>query len=939
MEDKRNIESDSPETKLENDQLKMKAYAEKLAEEIINYKENDSLTININGIWGSGKTTFTNFVKTFIKNNNNKVKIIKSETMDFFIEHPKIYFFINLIGYIIDIFIKINLIKFVLDFFILGFLLKIILVGFILVLPIKKLVTLLFKPYYIIYKYCKKQRTKLIIWWNSLEIKILNWVIKPKENSYILLDYSPWSYESIDSLIINFIDTLKKECLFANKNLSETLSNYRDIIKNKSLSVSIFLEILKEIENNNDNELNTIKNKIDKILIESNLKFIIFIDDIDRLTRNEIINTCKLLKSIANFKNTIYILPFDRTKVSQILNDKCATGNDYLDKITNFNIDLKKTNTDILKDFLLEKLENIANKKIEDFLSKRETENNELRQSLLDNFKINYSQNYEILFKDLFNTIRQVKRYLNHVKFLYTPQEIDIYDFLNITAIQYFYPEIYDLIYCNKTLLCKHYPLLNLLKDIKNSMLKLVCNINDVVNPPKRHPNSIVINLSNEKISYEECLEKLKYCFETLRLLLKEYTCGYDEKIKFIENNIIAHIEYLIQLIQDNNMELANQELIKLKEHKDRELKNLKIILEEFYHIENDRKEFLDFINKCNIDALKREAFISFMINLFPNLNILFDYKYELFNNNLYLFRLKEDSLRDRRICNEKIFNNYFEYQQYPITIDKINSIFNLRLFDDNSNNYLNVYNELVKIYNQNYNEFVNTIEDGIVYETSSFIGAGCDKFKVPFKEYTKALILVYNLKTYEYSDYEKECKSHSYHKQVIQDCILKMISYLNNPAVGKAAFIEAANELIEQDDLIQNIKDIDCLITFINDILNLQNEYEKYQNRFNITDDELNAILQSAINRLQQIIPTNEIIDQYKNLPHFLSKHYHILGEDFVYNILIDIGELNNINMSFIKQYPERNAFNWKRYFIIDDEDSYADIGRLLHFWKQRNN
>lgn len=126
--------------------------------------------------------------------------------------------------------------------------------------------------------------------------------------------------------------------------------------------------------------------------------------------------------------------------------------------------------------------------------------------------------------------------------------------------------------------------------------------------------------------------------------------------------------------------------------------------------------------------------------------------------------------------------------------------------------------------------------------------------------------------------------------------------------------------------------------MTFIGNVLNLQNECEKYQNRFNITDDELNTILQSSINRLQQIIPTNEVVNQYKYLPCFLSKHYQMLGEDFVYNILMDIGELNNINMNFIKQYPERNAVKWKRYFIIDDEDNYAEIGRLLYFWEQKN-
>lgn len=922
MEFNADIEEDKPEDLLKNDVLGMQTYAEKLAKFIIEYDKEDSLTININGVLGSGKTTFINFVKNIISSQKN-ICMIKIPNLDLKEACPLIYQVFSIFLFILDCFLKCILL-FILSFFYFPLLINIILIGFIFVLPIKQILFLLFKPYSLIYKSIVINKKMFTIFKNSLE----------KKYSYILFDFSPWSYENVDSLIFNFLNELKKNCLYTNSNLVHYLSNYQSIIKDKSLSISLFLEFLKDMEQNNDNDLNSIKKQINQILIRSNIKIIITIDDIDRLTKKEVLNICKLLKSIANFKNTIYLLPFDRNKVSQMLEDECSGGIDYLDKITNFNFDLRKPNQEILKDFLLKKLEDIANKNNKKLLAKREQENEKLKEDFLNNFRLNYSQNYEKLFKNKFQTIRQVKRYLNQTKFLYIQEEVNIYDFLNLTAIEYFYPNIYNLIYENKKILCKQYPLFYILEDIYHSVLRLINKVSDKYS--EKDKNVIVINLNNETLSLNDMLIKIKFNFEKLRLALLNETSEYDKQVWFVENNVVNHIKYLLTIIREDNINLISNELCKLKEHIERENQNLKIVLSEFYQLEKDKRSFEEFIDKCEFRVEKKDAFISFIINLFPNLNILYNKKYLLSNANLYLFRFNEDSLRDRRICNEKIFINYFEYNKYPITINKINNTFNLRIKNFNNEAYLQIYSNLHDLYSENYSDFCKIIEDGIVYETSSFFGAGCEIFKGPFKEYIKALILAYNLMSQKYSKYDKEFKEHPEHKLIIKNSILRMVDYINNPSVSRIMFIEALNELISQTDSIQNIKNIDCLFDFLYDIQKIKNEYEKYSNRFDITKEDLDRIKQNAVRRLEQIIPTNGIINDFIDLPNFLKKYYPIIGEDVLYRIFNQIEHLNNSNMSFIKRYPRTGDNNTKKIFVLEN-DEFVDLYGLLVYWQRK--
>lgn len=110
----------------------------------------------------------------------------------------------------------------------------------------------------------------------------------------------------------------------------------------------------------NDGDLQKKKNEIVKALSEQKQKIIVTIDDIDRLSEAEIVSVFQLIKSLADFPHTIYLLAFDYDVVVRALT-KVQNGNgaEYLQKIVQVPFALPKANSEDVERILFEKLDGI----------------------------------------------------------------------------------------------------------------------------------------------------------------------------------------------------------------------------------------------------------------------------------------------------------------------------------------------------------------------------------------------------------------------------------------------------------------------------------------------------------------------------------------------------------------------------------------------------
>lgn len=170
----------------------------------------------------------------------------------------------------------------------------------------------------------------------------------------------------------------------------------------------------------------------------------IVIDDEDRLTSEEIRQLFQLIKAVADFPRTIYLLAFDPLHVEKAL-EPFQSGNEtrYLEKIVQLNFDVPNPSHSQISAILWNGLEHIIK-----VIPAEETEQsrwNELRFGPLP---------------ALCRNVRDIKRYLNAVNFVFPmlENEVSTVDILIIEAIHIFAPSLYNAIRNNKEYLVSDSP-------------------------------------------------------------------------------------------------------------------------------------------------------------------------------------------------------------------------------------------------------------------------------------------------------------------------------------------------------------------------------------------------------------------------------------------------------------------------------------------------
>ena len=286
--------------------------------------------------------------------------------------------------------------------------------------------------------------------WGEGKTSILNFIAKELEKNpeIICVRYNPWRFNDETQLLQNFFftlaDSLGRSLSNNKERIGEWLSKYATILTPLSIGVGGIVELSPgELFSNackafSSVELDELKKRIEKILDDEQKKVVVFIDDIDRLDRQEIQMILKIVKLSADFRNTVYVLALDEDMVASALSEKYGTGRisdnengkKFLEKIIQVPLHLPKINIIVLR--------NMCFKGIEEYLKK---ENIQLADEERQQFAYQFNQGFVTKLK----TPRLVKRYLNALSFSLPllKNKINISDLLLIEAIRVFYPTFF----------------------------------------------------------------------------------------------------------------------------------------------------------------------------------------------------------------------------------------------------------------------------------------------------------------------------------------------------------------------------------------------------------------------------------------------------------------------------------------------------------------
>ena len=282
--------------------------------------------------------------------------------------------------------------------------------------------------------------------WGSGKSTLLNFIVyylthtpegedKPEAEQPIIVPFNPWWFSGQEDLTKRFFGQL--QAVLSNKlksvakDLTRRIASFADTVSEAPVPyaksgkvVARFLEQQKDVHK--------LKEQVEKILRKQQRRIVVVIDDIDRLTAEEIRQLFRVIKAVANFPNIIYLLLFDKeVVVKALLELQGIPGQAYLEKIIQVPFELPLPDKTSLGKLLNEQLSTILN---------------DTPEELLD--ESYFSKLYFAGIDHFITTPRDIVRLTNTLRVTYpaVKGEVNAADFIAIEALRVFSPLVYDIV-------------------------------------------------------------------------------------------------------------------------------------------------------------------------------------------------------------------------------------------------------------------------------------------------------------------------------------------------------------------------------------------------------------------------------------------------------------------------------------------------------------
>lgn len=297
--------------------------------------------------------------------------------------------------------------------------------------------------------------------WGSGKTSIVNMMLekiedeqveRAEEKKFVIVHFEPWNITNTEQLLTQFFIRLSSEFKSrGGKNFAEIaglIDQYSDALEFANFipviggTVAFFGKTITKIigkigkKFSEEKDIAKYKNQVIENLQGQKNKILVVIDDIDRLSNEQIRQVFQLVSSVAKFPNTFYLLVFDKEIVVEALKDvQKGNGEDYLEKVIQMPIQIPDTRGTKLKDVLLNNLDKVFSGYPELSLQK------EHAQKIFDPCIMSMIEN-----------LREANRLCNSLQFKLPAisSEIEFTDMIAISALEIKYPSIYEWIKKNK---------------------------------------------------------------------------------------------------------------------------------------------------------------------------------------------------------------------------------------------------------------------------------------------------------------------------------------------------------------------------------------------------------------------------------------------------------------------------------------------------------
>ncbi|MFI7066717.1 P-loop NTPase fold protein [Kribbella sp. NPDC050124] len=288
--------------------------------------------------------------------------------------------------------------------------------------------------------------------WGSGKSSVINLVrrrLDDSGNDWRVAICTPWLYSDLETLQAGFFEELR-EALPDDQRWSLT--------RQKIAKLAVAVSPTANIKGFDASSLvragaaqwgglsaDATKRSAEAALEKSGVPILMVLDDIDRLTPDELLLVFKLIRVVGRLPNVYYLIAYDEQTVLDLLANTdlidCehspGRARDYLEKIVQIRLDIPPLRVQDASELL--------NRELVRFL---EQHNLSGRIELLQRFTSVY---YEFLV-DRLNTPRAIRRYVSQLEALYgrLATEVDLADFMLLTWLRVAEPAAYRLVQQNR---------------------------------------------------------------------------------------------------------------------------------------------------------------------------------------------------------------------------------------------------------------------------------------------------------------------------------------------------------------------------------------------------------------------------------------------------------------------------------------------------------
>lgn len=267
--------------------------------------------------------------------------------------------------------------------------------------------------------------------WGYGKTSFLN-LVKDELKRYgtICIDFSPWTYGKENNLIREFFTEVGKHLRRYADDLPRDMMEYAHILeKSESTSWLSILLSLGSTGHSLEQQSNLLKQSLQKI----DRPIVVFIDDLDRMRGDEVMEILKLIRNAANFSGIKFVAAYDRNYlVEAIKNQNIESASRYLEKIFQIEYTLPAFEHSRLIEYLNEECDRFI----------RDVDKEELRQIIDGRGRMKRFVKEELL------SMRDVKRYANSLQNSYEKLagNVVLCDLMNLEILRLMYKPVYDLL-------------------------------------------------------------------------------------------------------------------------------------------------------------------------------------------------------------------------------------------------------------------------------------------------------------------------------------------------------------------------------------------------------------------------------------------------------------------------------------------------------------